>query len=134
MVVPESGNVGTHAELQTPVVAQVMSGCEHAVQLSVAQAAHEPPSLQLVIRQGSHDAGGVIPRAESSASGLEHDPLLDPSLELLPLPSSPSELEASLPLPSNPFPPLLFDEHARTALNEPAITVVHATALSIAAS
>lgn len=55
------------------------------------------------------------------------DPPLEPPLELLLLSPPPS---SSLPKP----PPLLFDEHAIAAPNEPAITAVHATALSIAAS
>ena len=134
LVEPPSGAAGVHAEEQTPSAHEI-SGVAQVVQLSVSQAAHEPPSLHWVLRQGSHVDGRVTPRSETSASGLLQLLLLEPPLEppLLEPPPSSFSLEASSP-PTKPLPPLLFDEHATAAPNEPTITAVHVTALRIAAS
>jgi hypothetical protein len=93
---------------------------------------------QLVFTQLLHaDVTDWPVMAETAPSGLVQPPPLlllplpppEPPLELPP--SSPS-LEASSPL-KLPL-PLLFEPHAIAAPNEPTITAVHATDLSITAS
>jgi hypothetical protein len=79
-------------------------------------------------------ADSVIPVvcAKAARGSLHPASVLDPPLLLEPPPSS-LPLAAS-PSFSKPLPPLLFEEQAIAAPNEPAITAVHATDLSITAS
>jgi hypothetical protein len=106
----------------------------HVVQDWFAQALYA--LLHMFIRHGLQVEGGVLPVSERSASGLLQEPASPPLLEpplLLETPPS-SSLEASPSLLLKPPPPLVFELHAIAAPNEPTITAVHATDLSITAS